>query len=460
MAGPFAAFVLRAGALRARWRRFAGASPLRRLGHATLVSAVASLGAKGVGFVREIVVASAFGLADGVDVYLVAFVVVGFPLSILLNAAQTALVATLASGRGDGREARAYGTTLVATLAVALVATPLWLVATDLAMPWIASGFDHAKRDALRHALWLLLPYTAFNAVNLLGYAVLQARHRFGVVGLLPGITPLVICLVVATHPIPGAWQLLATGLVAGTALECLALGAVLHHDGVRVDVDPRGTDFRHVAAATLALLPGTLFVALGPLAEQSIAAALGSGTNSALGYGNRIPAALSGVVVMAVGTTVLPHFASLLAAGDAASCLHSLRKLGRLLFATGLLGAAVLALASTPITTAVYQRGAFVAAATPRVAAVQAAYFLQLPFSLLAMLAMRTLSAARRNDTVSVLTALTVVVQVALAWTLGTRYGAAGIATAATLATAFSAAAAFTTASRTLAASAHGGTA
>jgi putative peptidoglycan lipid II flippase len=448
----------RAAGLLSRWRRFAGASPLRRLGAATLLAAWAALGAKGVGFVREVVVASAFGLADGVDVYLMAFVVVGFPLSILLNAAQTALVAALAASRrgamldeGRDNEAVAYGTSVAATIAIAVVLTPLWLFVADQALPWIASGFDVAKRDALRHALWLLVPYTILNAVNLLAYSVLQARHRFGVVGLLPALTPLAICAVVLARPVDGAWQLLAGGLILGTGIECLAVNWIVRRGGLRARIAPNADVFRRVRTATRQLLPGTLFIALGPLAEQAIAAGIGSGTNSALGYGNRIPASLSGVLVVAVGATVLPHFSALIAARNPGYTLHSLRKLARWLFIGGSLGGLALAAASTAITSVVFERGAFDAASTLRVAPVQAAYFLQLPFALVAMVGLRTLTAAGRNPAVSRLTAMTIVLQVSLAWTLGNRFGATGIAAAATAATAFSACVAFVAADREL---------
>ena len=450
------------GALRARWRRFQSASPLRRLGAATLVAAAGALGAKGVGFVREVLVASAFGLADGVDVYLVAFVVVGFPLSILLNAAQPALVTALA-GRPPGedradREAVAYGTSIAAIAGIAVVLTPLWLLAVGRALPWIAAGFDPAKREALRAALWLLVPYTILSAVNLLCYSVLQARHRFGVVGLMPALTPLAICAAVLAFRRPDVWPTLCAGLVAGTVLECVAVNALvlsgLARDGRRPSrawIAPRADVFRRVLTATRQLLPGTLFVAAGPLAEQAIAAGIGSGTNSALGYGNRLPGSLAAVVVVAVGATALPHFSGLIAAARAGYALHSLRKLTRWLFAAGAIAGLVLALASTTITRWVFERGAFDPASTLRVAPVQAAYFLQLPFALVQMVALRTLTAAGRNPAVSRLTAATIVLQMALAWLLGSRFGATGIAAAATVATALSALVARAVADRAL---------
>jgi peptidoglycan biosynthesis protein MviN/MurJ (putative lipid II flippase) len=51
------------------------------------VVAALSVVNKGCGFLKEIVVATIFGLSGALDVYLVAYVVVGFPAGVLLNAA-------------------------------------------------------------------------------------------------------------------------------------------------------------------------------------------------------------------------------------------------------------------------------------------------------------------------------------------------------------------------------------
>ncbi|HEX7156001.1 MAG TPA: lipid II flippase MurJ, partial [Burkholderiaceae bacterium] len=202
-----------------------------------------------------------------------------------------------------------------------------------------------------------------------------------------------------------------------------------------RPGIDAGSAAFRAVVRASVALLPGTVFVALGPLVEQAIAASLERGTVSSLGYGNRIPAAISGVLVSALGATVLPHFAVLLAQGDRAYCLHALRKLAAWLLGSGLVLGLALALASEPVIRLVFERGAFDGASTLRVAPVQQAYFLQLPVAMVAMLGARALAASGGHRQISIVTAASIVLQLALAWTLGRRFGAAGIAWAATLA-------------------------
>ncbi|GAB6050847.1 hypothetical protein JCM16106_16960 [Hydrogenophilus islandicus] len=145
-----------------------GASPLRRMGHAALVAAATSLFARVLGFFKEIVVAASFGLSGELDIYLVAFVLIGMPLSILLNAVQTALIADLAASPEPASAARRFSSTVFLTLVVLALVLPLWLLLLPHALPWLAAGFSPDKRQALETALVWLVPYYFLTGFNLL----------------------------------------------------------------------------------------------------------------------------------------------------------------------------------------------------------------------------------------------------------------------------------------------------
>lgn len=419
-----------------RWRAFVGNSPLRRLGHDALIAVVTSTVAKGMGFIKEVLVAALFGLSGALDIYLMAFVLIGFPVGILLNALQTRLISALAAERSSPSEGgRLYAATTLLTVAGLAVLLPFWLLLLPEVMPWLASGFSPEKRLELATALLWLTPYYFLSGINLLGYGVLQAKGRYFTNGLLPTITPIVtVAILLASGPM-GDWRLLTTALVAGTACECFVLLVVLYRS--KQLAVPRWPDMRRlkpILGASLLLMPGTLMVAVGPVVEQTIAASMAEGTNAALAYGFKLPTALQGILLTAVGITALPYFASQLSQNRAAYCLHSLDKLTRWLLAGGILLAVPLVLFSSEIVMLLYQRGAFDAAATSRVAPIQFAYFVQLPFAIVAMVGLKALAALGRNGLMSICTIVGVILQCVLAYALGARYGAAGIAWAATL--------------------------
>lgn len=391
------------------------------------------MGAKSIGFVKEILVASVFGVSDGLDVYLLAFVLIGFPLSILLNAIQTVMISALASARdGKGQGVTYVSTTIVTLLAIGVI-LPVWLAVLDTLLPYVASSFSPEKLEWLETALIWLIPYYFLNGANLLGYGLLQARGRFFANGLLPAITPLVTIPIIYFYARIGAWEALVIALTVGSLLESVVVNVLLARAGLLGRPNFHAPELVRVLRGSKALLPGTLILALGMVAEQAIAASLGNGAVAALGYGYRLPAALNGIVVTAIGITVLPYFASLLAEGKAAYCLHSLEKIARWLLFLGLLLAVALASMSETIVGVIYQRGAFDTSAAASVYPIQQAYFFQLPFYLVLVLSTRMLAALGRNSVVSVLAVVAVSIQIALAWSLGTRFGPAGIAWAAT---------------------------
>lgn len=436
-----------------RWQAWVARSPLRRLGHSALVAASASLLAKALGFAKEVVVAAAFGLSGALDVYLVAFVLIGAPVSIVLNAAQTALIAHFSSARLPPEdESDRFASMSLLVLAVLAVVLPFWLWALPSTLPWLASGFPAEKRMALETALHWLIPYYFLNAFNLLGYGVLQVKGRYLANGLLPAATPLAVMLVLLAWGGTG-WEILVVSLVLGSATETFLLLAALYRSGQSGRfVMPRRLSIKAtkpIILASLALLPGTAMLAVGPVVEQAIAAALGEGANAALAYGYKLPAALQGILVTAIGITALPYFARQLE--QPAYCLHSLNKLVRWLMVGGALLVLPLGLASAELIGLLYQRGAFDAAATQRVAPIQVAYFAQIPFALLTMLGVKVMAALGLNGLNSVYTALAVLMQVALAYALGMHYGPSGIAWAATLVSALLAATTLLTARLTL---------
>ena len=86
----------------------------------------------------------------------------------------------------------------------------------------------------------------------------------------------------------------------------------------------------------------------------------------------------------------------------------------------------------SLDIVELLYKRAAFDAAAAARVSPVQVAYLMQIPFAVLSILGIKTLSALGRNGLVSFYTIIALILQTMLALGLGLHLGVAGIGWAA----------------------------
>lgn len=422
-----------------KWLDFVDRSPLRKLGHDALIAATVALGARLVGFYKEILVAIHFGLSNNLDVYFVAFVLIGFPLAIVINAIQSVFIAKLSVQNSIVDSQKLLSATMLGTVLILILILPIWLWLIPYSLPWVTSGFSLEKKQALELALIWLIPYYFLNGVNLLGYGVLQARKKFFLNGLLPVTTPLVIMAVILLSEPSKDWHTLTVGLVLGVAMECLLLMITLQR--MRLVVLPKlseGYVFYPIINSALLLAPATLIGAIVMLVEQSIAASMTEGSNATLIYGLRLPVALQGLFVTAIGITALPYFASLINMKQFDYCLHSFKKLFLILGVSGFAIALPLLAFSTEITRLLYQRGVFDELAVARVAPIQAVYFTQIPFALLAMLGIKTLAALGRNLEISLIILGTGILQCFVAYELTKKFEVVGIPLGATAASAF----------------------
>lgn len=416
-----------------------GKSPLRRLAGDAIIAVITSTGVKGIAFFKEILVASYFGLSDGIDVYLMAFVLIGFPLSLFINAVQGILITYLASGT-EGTENRdkwsVFTSSIILILLLLLVLLPFWLLIINYAMPWLASGFSVEKQQLLQQAIYYLIPYYFFNGFSLLAYGALQAKRNFVLNGLLPGATAMMTIILMVFFGGAFGWKILIASLVMGTFVESIILYGILWRRRLlTLSSKIFNPGVKQIAKDSLSLIPGTFFTAMAPLISQAVAASLGQGTNAALGYGYRLPTALNGIMVIAVSITVLPFFSSLLADKKIAYCIHSMKKLSFLLIVFGILMAAVLFFYSEQIIVLFFQRGAFDISAVARVSPLQQIFFFETPFAMVSMVNMRLLIALGKGRALSFATGGAVGIQICLIFFLGRMLGAEGIAWATTLA-------------------------
>jgi putative peptidoglycan lipid II flippase len=132
-----------------------------------------------------------------------------------------------------------------------------------------------------------------------------------------------------------------------------------------------------------------------------------------------------------ALNVAILPRFSQLAAAGDWTVLQHSIKKvLGASIAASALVAIALFAL-SPLIVRLSLERGAFTAADTASVAAVQAISMLQLPFLVGVTVLVRVLSAMKANQVMLPAFTAVLILSTGLSFILMERYRVSGIAMA-----------------------------
>lgn len=414
------------------------------MARAAMLFANATAAVKMVAFVKEAIVAAVFGLSGAMDTYLMALMLIGVPLGLLLNSIQTAFIPLyvgVRETRGTQASAHFIRATASATLLAMASALILWLIMLPWVIDIVGHGFDAAKRDVVHSMFLWLVPYYFLNGMNLVGHGALQADKRFLPSALLPVCIPLATIAIVLGAG-NGDVHSLVLGFVIGSLVEWMALHWQLRRSGSsllpgRISLTP---EIRRLAKGSAVLLGGTFVLSFAPMIEQGFASGLGEGTVAAISYAFKLPAMINGILVTAVGVTVLPFFSEMLVRRDDAGCQRAFRRYALALLAGGSVLALGLVMFSKPLVTLVFQRGVFRAEDTLLVAEIQRAYLIQIPGALVGMLAVRLLVAQGAYGIISIIGSLFVVVSGVLAWTLSRQMGAVGIALGLSISTTLSA--------------------
>ncbi len=413
------------------------ASLLQRVARHPVMRAAAGFAAitsvvKAVAFVKEAVVAAAFGVGSTMDSYLMALVIIGFPSAVLVNAAQTVFIrehVRISATHGEMAAARFLRGAVLGLLLALTLLLVAWLALLPAILAVVGHGLAPPRRALVAANVWRLIPYYYLNGINLLAYGVLQSRKAFLRSALLPIATPVIVMALVAA--LGADLEVLIGALTLGTGAETVLLFILMIGKQLLspAPAPQAPSGLRDFAWGTLTLAPGTLISAAAPVIEQTIASGLGQGAISALGYAAKLPATLNSLLTTAIGVTILPYFAERLSRGDEPNCRRFFIRYAAILTLTGAAIASVAVLGSEPFVRLAFQRGQFSAQNTQLVTLLQQAYLWQLPGAMVGMVATRYVAAQGRYRAMSVGAMLMVPITGLLQWSLARVWGPAGLA-------------------------------
>lgn len=377
-------------------------SPLAR---AAMITTLLTLICKVIGFAKELVIASQFGVGATLDAFLVAVVLPNLTVNVFAQNFAAVLVLKYINNQSTYGEEIArqrmrtslfWGALFVLAISVAGVAFG------QLLLPWLSPGFQTGLQSETRRLLWLLLPYSVFASQSAVWSAILNAKGRFGASAASPGVTSLGMIIAVAAFPSASS-TILVAGLTAGTLLDLTILGWSLRREGLPIlpRIGRWQAEQGWLVAHTLPLVIGSLLQFSTVIVDQSMASLLGEGSVSELNYGNRFVAMVIGLIALPMGRILFPHFVQLIESKRWDELRTTLRRSLLFLFTVTIPITLVLSLFSTAIVMWTFQRGQFTADMTSRVAAVQVMSALQIPFYLCSAIQLRLAVALRMQRAV-----------------------------------------------------------
>lgn len=397
-----------------------------------------TLVSRATGFVRDVVIAAVMGAGPVADAFLVALRIPNHFRAIFSEGAfNSAFLPTYAQvletdGSGPARSFASRITTLMLIVQMALLG--LALVAMPVVVTLLAPGFtdDPAKFDLAVTLTRITFPYLLFITLVTILSAVLNAHEKFAAAAAAPVLLNVSIVAALAlAFLFPSAGHAAAWGVAAAGVLELLLVWVSAKRAGIVPGIEAPRLDpamkrfFKTLGPAVI----GSAGVQLAMFADTIIASFLPTGAVAALYYADRIYQLPLGVIGIAAGTVLLPEMSRRIAAGDVKGAHNAQNRAVGLTLA--LAAPFLVAFVTLPelIMSALFQRGAFDAAAAARSGAVLAAYALALPAAVLIRSAVASFYA--RSDTVTPLIASlsAVAVNVLAKILLMDAYGVVGLA-------------------------------
>lgn len=407
----------------------------RGLVSATLVIALGNVLSRGLGLVREQVIAATFGATGATDAYVVARTVSATLYDLLVGSVITAaFVPVFVQHTRDERQLwRVVGAVFsLAALALALVTGVLALYPDAVAWA-LAGGFPAERRELSARLLRVSLVAVVFQGLAGVLTSVLYAQNRFT----LPAFAVAtfnagVIAGVLLLGPALGV-EALVVGLVLGGLgqflLQAAGLGGFWRAYRPRLALaDPAVQRVLRLAAPVAA---GMVVTVAGYAIDIRLASGLNEGSLSAKQYATTLIQFPLGLVGLAMSFAVLPTLARFGEGsgqdpeGYRAALLFGL-KVVLLLMLPILAGLLVLA---HPLVALLFERGAFKAADTTLTANVLLAFAPQLPLTAMDYLLIVAFYARQNTRTPVLVGILGVLVYLAVAFALIGPLGVVGLA-------------------------------
>jgi putative peptidoglycan lipid II flippase len=395
------------------------------------------------GFARDIVMAAVLGAGGLMDVFTVAFRLPNHFRAIFGEGAfNSAFVPAFSRIRTQAGPAAGdlFQSRILSLLIVSqVVLLALAMAFTPGMVRLLAPGFaaNSAKFALAVEITRITFPYLLLITLVTLWSGVLNSVNRYAAAAAAPVLLNLsILAFVAMAWLFPTAAHAAGWGVFAAGVLEAALLAFAAHRAGVLVM--PRAPklddEVKRFFKAFLPAVIGSAGVQIAMFADTILATLLPEGSASALYYADRIYQLPLGVIAIAAGTVLLPTMSKHIAAEDFAAA-HDAQN--RTLSLTLLLAAPFwVATIVIPdlIIRAVFERGAFNAAAATEAAKVLSAYGV----GLIAAVSIRSVVASfhsRGDTTTPMLVSLAAVAfNVALKFALVGRFGVMGLALATAL--------------------------
>ncbi len=378
---------------------------------------------------KEVALAGAYGIAGGLDTFVLATGFILIPTQCLFGILQTLVVPRVLAVNQRADEHHFLRGVLLLVSVLWIITWLILLFAVDQAIGVWFSNLADERRQIFRSEILWLSPVFLLSGASLLVQGYLLSQRAFLAAFIPSAVQPVVVALYVVLLRSGTSTVNLAAVTSFGAALELLLVLYFAQARGLRLlskSFDWSGV--RSLIRDTAIMLLGVMPVSLLPSIDQMMVLNRAPGVVSALNFANKVPAAIAALCGLTVATVCYPYFAKDVVTGDSRSALALLRSVTQVLVPSMILLVLLLNLYSVEIIAILYGRGRFDSESVVLVAKLQEWYMWTLPPFAAGALFARFLTAAGWLSAIAFIGLTSVLLKIILNLVLVRSLGLRGI--------------------------------
>ncbi len=362
------------------------------LAHNAGLLALGSVGSRVLGLVRESVIAAAFGASGQVSAYRVAAQVPTLVYDLLVGGMLSAALVPVLSQTAEHRKADfvRLARTLLGVFGAVLLAITLLLVAVAPALARLLAGGFGATNPALlvltANLIRLMAPAVWFFGLAGMLTAMLYALRRFTFPAIAVAIFNLGVVLSVPLLVGRIGIAAAAVGVLVGSLAQMSIMAWDVHRAGV--SLMPRfewhHPALRRIIRLYLPIAAGTLVALFQVGLDRRLASGTGEQSIAWMAAATTLQQMPLGLISVAISLAALPSLSRYFAARDEVAFAATLGRGLRFVLILTLPASVALALLATPVTSILFERGAFTSGDTVAVVAALYIYLVGMLFAAL----------------------------------------------------------------------------
>lgn len=400
--------------------------------------AALTLISKGLGFIREMVMAGFFGTSYIVDAYVMAQNIPNILFAGILSAVSTSFMPLFSEKmekEGEGSGNKFVNEVLNLLLKTSVVVAIFGVVFAEQFVQGFASGFTGEQAALTEFFVKITFLLLIFNSINQLLSAYLNYKNIFLpqiIFGYLQNIMVIVFVVI-------GAYtneKLIVFGLLVGYMLINLLLTKLAKHEGLKRSFSLKNSGVaKEIIALSLPVFIGGYVAQLNTYIDKMLASGLQEGSVAALNYALLIVTLVSGLTVTIISTITFPRLNQARALGNQEAYNDMLSKSFNLIFIIAIPFALGAMMFSTEVVQVIYERGAFDSVATAMTSVALFWYGPHLAVYSLNTIIVQAFQSNKDMKTPMMIGVIVVGINVSLNFILINRMGMAGLAFATSIA-------------------------